>query len=80
MSIINTANFITLKKIGHPESDGKTGSAVYRYIRLFSGEMNLIFLTCFCTGALVAAVDAKVRGLHEVHSCPAFYNKKYNEI
>ena len=71
---------MALKKIGQTESDGKTGSAAYSYIRLFSGEMNLSLLVCFCTGALVAIVDAKVRALNEVHSCPTFYNKKYNGI
>ena len=80
MNIIKAANFMTLKKIAHPKSDRKTGSAVYPHIRLFSGEMNLILLVCFCTGALVAIVDAKVRAFNEVHSCPTFYNKKYNEI
>ena len=40
------------------------GSVVYPYIRLFSGEMNLILLVCFCTGALVATVDAKVGRLN----------------
>ena len=69
-----------LVKIGQPKSDGKTGSAVYPHIHLFSGEMNLSLLVFFCTGALVAIVNAKVRGLNEVHSCATFYNKKYNEI
>ena len=80
VDIIKTANFMTLEKIGYPKSDRKTGSAVYPHIRLFSGEMNLSLLVCFCTGALVAIVDAKVRALNEVHSCPTFYNKKYNGI
>ena len=79
MGIIKIANFMAIKKIGQPESDGKTGSAVYPHMRLFLGEMNLILLVCFCTGVLVAVVDAKVRSLNEVR-CQTFYNKKYNEI
>ena len=59
---------------------GSVESSVYPYIRLFSGEMNLIFLVCFCTGALVATVDAKVSGLNEVHSCQTFYKKKKNKF